>query len=111
RTPAPRLLDRDPPPSALHSFPTRRSSDLQRSWVPARTSNSTVAGPRAWSSRTAAQLQRIRPKASSNRSTCSSVCTAETVNTRHRSEEHTSELQSPYDLVCRLLLEKKKKSP
>src|SRR5207248_10190134 len=28
---------------------------------------------------------------------------------RNRSEEHTSELQSPYDLVCRLLLEKKKK--
>src|SRR5437867_9297918 len=27
---------------------------------------------------------------------------------RYRSEEHTSELQSPYDLVCRLLLEKKK---
>src|SRR5437867_7897238 len=29
-------------------------------------------------------------------------------STRSRSEEHTSELQSPYDLVCRLLLEKKK---
>src|SRR5947208_17074398 len=28
---------------------------------------------------------------------------------RHRSEEHTSELQSPDHLVCRLLLEKKKK--
>src|SRR5437867_4608173 len=28
---------------------------------------------------------------------------------RFRSEEHTSELQSPYDIVCRLLLEKKKK--
>src|SRR5207248_8433374 len=28
--------------------------------------------------------------------------------TGFRSEEHTSELQSPYDLVCRLLLEKKK---
>src|SRR2546426_7818309 len=28
---------------------------------------------------------------------------------RHRSEEHTSELQSPCNLVCRLLLEKKKK--
>src|SRR5207249_10644532 len=28
---------------------------------------------------------------------------------RHRSEEHTSELQSRFDLVCRLLLEKKKK--
>src|SRR5207247_7050163 len=27
----------------------------------------------------------------------------------HRSEEHTSELQSRVDLVCRLLLEKKKK--
>src|SRR5260221_7370478 len=28
-----------------------------------------------------------------------------------RSEEHTSELQSHSDLVCRLLLEKKKKNP
>src|SRR5260370_909698 len=28
---------------------------------------------------------------------------------RHRSEEHTSELQSHLNLVCRLLLEKKKK--
>src|SRR5256885_6853020 len=28
-----------------------------------------------------------------------------------RSEEHTSELQSPCNLVCRLLLEKKKKFP
>src|SRR5467141_4401369 len=29
----------------------------------------------------------------------------------HRSEEHTSELQSHLNLVCRLLLEKKKKTP
>src|SRR6266566_6613592 len=29
---------------------------------------------------------------------------------RGRSEEHTSELQSPCNLVCRLLLEKKKKT-
>src|SRR2546426_4886512 len=29
---------------------------------------------------------------------------------QHRSEEHTSELQSPCNLVCRLLLEKKKKT-
>src|SRR5256885_13327307 len=28
-----------------------------------------------------------------------------------RSEEHTSELQSPCNLVCRLLLEKKKEKP
>src|SRR5256885_3643526 len=31
-----------------------------------------------------------------------------TVRTAGRSEEHTSELQSPCNLVCRLLLEKKK---
>src|SRR2546422_6197092 len=31
--------------------------------------------------------------------------------TNHRSEEHTSELQSRLHLVCRLLLEKKKKKP
>src|SRR5256885_7130325 len=30
----------------------------------------------------------------------------EVVRTRGRSEEHTSELQSPCNLVCRLLLEK-----
>src|SRR5256885_3706079 len=31
------------------------------------------------------------------------------VTKKERSEEHTSELQSPCNLVCRLLLEKKKK--
>src|SRR5256885_10899806 len=31
--------------------------------------------------------------------------------TTHRSEEHTSELQSPCNLVCRLLLETKKPRP
>src|SRR5437868_9988753 len=31
------------------------------------------------------------------------------ITTKTRSEEHTSELQSRFDLVCRLLLEKKKK--
>src|SRR5689334_24241206 len=31
-------------------------------------------------------------------------------NEKHRSEEHTSELQSQFHLVCRLLLEKKKKN-
>src|SRR5258708_20133597 len=37
-----------------------------------------------------------------------SQCAA--VTSRKRSEEHTSELQSPDHLVCRLLLEKKKKT-
>src|SRR5256885_7733677 len=40
---------------------------------------------------------------------CSTTPTA-TANSR-RSEEHTSELQSPCNLVCRLLLEKKKPPP
>src|SRR2546422_2920579 len=39
----------------------------------------------------------------SRRSTCSGT-------SRSRSEEHTSELQSRLHLVCRLLLEKKKKT-
>src|SRR2546428_7484196 len=36
---------------------------------------------------------------------------AVTIHFGSRSEEHTSELQSRSDLVCRLLLEKKKKTP
>src|SRR2546428_2033216 len=40
------------------------------------------------------------------------VCTRQRVVTIvERSEEHTSELQSRSDLVCRLLLEKKKQQP
>src|SRR5437867_9773523 len=46
---------------------------------------------------------------------CSSCCALDWMKASEaalpsliRSEEHTSELQSPYDLVCRLLLEKKK---
>src|SRR5688500_19184236 len=40
---------------------------------------------------------------------CTGTCRSMTAS-RHRirSEEHTSELQSPCNLVCRLLLEKKK---
>src|SRR5206468_4498941 len=37
------------------------------------------------------------------------VARSGTTHTLRRSEEHTSELQSRSDLVCRLLLEKKKK--
>src|SRR5438094_5531777 len=48
------------------------------------------------------------------RATCrifplASITVASVSTSANRSEEHTSELQSPYDLVCRLLLEKKKK--
>src|SRR2546422_8405910 len=50
-----------------------------------------------------------------NRSTSQDVCDAKGISVRDdffsRSEEHTSELQSRLHLVCRLLLEKKKKKP
>src|SRR2546426_8331058 len=42
------------------------------------------------------------PSAPSSAARCDDSCP-------ERSEEHTSELQSPCNLVCRLLLEKKKK--
>src|SRR5256885_7302280 len=42
--------------------------------------------------------------------TADPVFWVDTMMTEERSEEHTSELQSPCNLVCRLLLEKKNKS-
>src|SRR5688572_27064781 len=65
----------------LHSFPTRRSSDLRAS---------TAARPRF--------ARAASPRAASR---------AEASSSSTRSEEHTSELQSQSNLVCRLLLEKK----
>src|SRR5438309_3999472 len=56
------------------------------------------------------------PMAASSRRRVSSTMsprrsrTAPVHRRRHRSEEHTSELQSQFHLVCRLLLEKKKKN-
>src|SRR2546426_2855879 len=49
--------------------------------------------------------KRIRTVGGSN----ASVKRTSITNRPGRSEEHTSELQSPCNLVCRLLLEKKKK--
>src|SRR5258708_22458926 len=40
----------------------------------------------------------------------SAGCVTHSAGTEKRSEEHTSELQSPDHLVCRLLLEKKDKA-
>src|SRR6266850_6367268 len=44
------------------------------------------------------------------RCTLSACCPPREYSGSMRSEEHTSELQSPCNLVCRLLLEKKKKT-
>src|SRR6266480_5375833 len=52
----------------------------------------------------ASRTRRLRGLQRSRRRAQNRVCPA-----RRRSEEHTSELQSHVNLVCRLLLEKKKK--
>src|ERR1039457_5147530 len=49
-------------------------------------------------------LLKERPSAASSAAVKSFICS---ISFRRRSEEHTSELQSPCNLVCRLLLEKK----
>src|SRR5699024_11633022 len=55
---------------------------------------------------------KVRVHAMVVRSGCNpgSGCLSMPFTARSRSEEHTSELQSRFDLVCRLLLEKKKSS-
>src|SRR2546426_9116134 len=87
---------RRPPRSTL--FPTRRSSDLQagdRSVHLALPGVRRRDAARARGDRRLVRLGRhaVRPVALPVRAP--------------RSEEHTSELQSPCNLVCRLLLEKK----
>src|SRR2546426_2318303 len=61
--------------------------------------------PRAVQASAAAALAKASAAASSRRSP---NATARAPLNASRSEEHTSELQSPCNLVCRLLLEKKK---
>src|SRR5438874_7403595 len=77
----------------LHSFPTRRSSDLLPSTLP--------SAP--------AELRAARSLADDRTHRALSHAVRSRLDPRTlRSEEHTSELQSRRDLVCRLLLEKKK---
>src|SRR5690606_41736934 len=91
----------------LHSFPPRRSSDLPRCL---RTN-----GQRVRSCPTGALMERVSVMIEVCGRFASRVWTrARRPDTdairdwRSRSEEHTSELQSRENLVCRLLLEKKK---
>src|SRR5207247_7824162 len=86
----------------LHSFPTRRSSDLfinSQSEALRCIRQYAIAGrecDRVWWSGVRACGRKICPLQRSSGQIF-----------RPRSEEHTSELQSRVDLVCRLLLEKK----
>src|SRR5207237_10340341 len=86
----------------LPAFPTRRSSDL-----------SPLSGSAATVKMRSAQMmgEACPPPGSSVRQRTFSVRLQwiGTAVSRLRSEEHTSELQSHLNLVCRLLLEKKKK--
>src|SRR5690606_42131044 len=100
-----RLFPPSPPAThrALHPFPTRRSSDL-RPHDPAPPAPCDTAR----SSRLRRPLgnpRRHRPRPSSRAPPCGR--THPRPVRRSRSEEHTSELQSRENLVCRLLLEKK----
>src|SRR5699024_11575438 len=94
---------------ALHSFPTRRSSDLQRRELLGVLVQRAAGGARQLDDpreHRALDVLRLLP------------VVVELLAQRERllrglprllrSEEHTSELQSRFDLVCRLLLEKKK---
>src|SRR5690349_22025997 len=78
------------------SFPTRRSSDLARH---------TVGRRRPPRQRCSVRLRPGRRCGSGGGGQDRTAFPA-----GDRSEEHTSELQSRRDLVCRLLLEKKKKN-
>src|SRR2546426_6848735 len=80
--------------------------------VPAGLMPMTTAIPPRWVDRSACSMVRCVPTTSNAKSTPpppAIACTRATGSSRDRSEEHTSELQSPCNLVCRLLLEKKKK--
>src|SRR5688500_19889979 len=87
------LFERSLAPRALHSFPTRRSSDL-------RAVHDSAEG-KALSGEDAMLLSTTYDEFVHQGALLSAG--------QKRSEEHTSELQSPCNLVCRLLLEKKKK--
>src|SRR5258708_31815808 len=65
-----------------------------------------VAGKGVQTIRIQNRRQRRLPNDAANEFLSFRVCAKTRTNTR--SEEHTSELQSPDHLVCRLLLEKKK---
>src|SRR5205814_10641902 len=97
------------PPPDLHSFPTRRSSDLTLSTEPS--SSAIRARAFTWVFTMSSQFTTVFAAAEmvlALRAMFTAGMMRETSPAR-RSEEHTSELQSLRHLVCRLLLEKKNK--
>src|SRR5699024_12141959 len=97
-------------PLRPHSCPTRRSSDLCRIGPPDRLSrwHPRAPPPPADALRTDLTLRCPAPRRSIRRA-WGGRTGIRSPAASPRSEEHTSELQSRFDLVCRLLLEKKKR--
>src|SRR5690606_39625864 len=97
--------------SAAHrarpSFPTRRSSDLGTATVarPLQIALGSIPIDRNMAMATRALATLNRPGIATSATSFSPPGPSAT-----RSEEHTSELQSRENLVCRLLLEKKNKA-
>src|SRR5690606_40547203 len=98
-------------PLDLHAFPTRRSSDLLFEEVLASDGHTNLGG----SAKAAELAGRFGERGFDyagntlvDLKVWARAASAIVVNAP-RSEEHTSELQSRENLVCRLLLEKKKK--
>src|SRR5205085_5794009 len=94
---------------SLPSFPTRRSSDLVQCVVSPGGSPCVRATTRAATSGPSGGMRAGRVL--SRRSPTTPSCAKRSCQRQTRSEEHTSELQSQSNLVCRLLLEKKNKPP
>src|SRR5690606_39789871 len=92
---------------SLPSFPTRRSSDLAVRLLAGRSAAARAAGRGDLSGRAQQPARRIRHRADCRAPAAGRAGRAARHGDR-RSEEHTSELQSRENLVCRLLLEKKK---
>src|SRR3712207_8444572 len=97
------LMIRRPPRSTLFPYTTlfRSPAGIQPA-CPSRAAHGAVAPARAPRPTALRVLLRRSGRSGSGR---------QPVPERARSEEHTSELQSRQYLVCRLLLEKKKKTP
>src|SRR5205823_14472368 len=98
------------PHSDLHSFPTRRSSDLLVANSETLNSPSTVTAGGDSTVSIPDAVASVQAACASMPSTCGVNALSTKVAALYptRSEEHTSELQSLAYLVCRLLLEKKK---
>src|SRR5690242_21607676 len=93
---------RRPPGSTLFPYTTLFRSQLsQMSPTPSRSRSTLV-----WSGGPSGHVSHLLPTPS--RSSSGEFGSRTESSSGHRSEEHTSELQSHVNLVCRLLLEKKK---